>query len=112
MSLEGFTIEKGVIVISLDDRLDARSAPDAQRRIDKIVAENDGSLLLDCGNTNYVSSAGLRVFISASKSLKARQRKMALCSLREGVAEVFAISGFTSIFDIFPSREEAIGKLA
>ena len=112
MSLEHFITEKGVIVISLNDRLDARSAPDIQRQIDKLVADNHGSVLLDCGNTAYVSSAGLRVFISTSKWLKSRQRKMAICCLRESVLEVFAISGFTAIFDIFSTREEGLAKLA
>jgi len=112
MSLEHFTTAKGVIVISLNDRLDARSAPDIQRQIDKLVSDNHGSVLLDCGNTVYVSSAGLRVFISTSKWLKARQRKMAVCCLRESVSEVFAISGFTSIFDIFSTREEGLVKIS
>ena len=112
MSLEHVITEKGVIVISLNDRLDAMSAPDIQREIDKLVADNHGSVLLDCGNTAYVSSAGLRVFISTSKSLKARQRKLAFCCLRESVLEVFAISGFTSIFDISCTREEGLAKIA
>ena len=111
MSLEHFITEKGVIVISLNDRLDARSAPDIQRQIDEIAAANQGSVLLDCGNTTYVSSAGLRVFISTSKWLKSRQWKMAICCLRESVFEVFAISGFTSVFDIFSTREEGLAKL-
>ena len=112
MSLEHFITEKGVIVISLNDRLDARSAADVQRQIDEIVANNHGSVLLDCGNTVYVSSAGLRVFISTSKWLKLRQRKMAICCLRESVLEVFGISGFTSIFDIFSTREEGLAKIS
>jgi anti-sigma B factor antagonist len=112
MPFEHFITEKGVIVISMNDRLDARSAPDIQRQIDQIVADNNGSVLFDCGNTIYVSSAGLRVFISMSKWLKARQRKMAVCCLRESVMEVFAISGFTSIFDIFPAREEGLAKIS
>jgi anti-sigma B factor antagonist len=112
MSLEHVITEKGVIVISLNDRLDARSAVDIQRQIDKIVSDNQGSVLLDCGNTVYVSSAGLRVFISTSKWLKSRQRKMAVCCLSKGVLEVFAISGFTTIFDIFSTREEGLAKFA
>lgn len=109
---EDFAIDNGVIVIAVDERLDARSAPDIQRRIDRILAENDGSVLFDCGNTSYVSSAGLRVFVATSKWLKARQRKMALCGLRDSVMDVFAISGFTSVFDILSNREEAVSKLA
>ena len=112
MSLEYFITEMGVIVISLNDRLDARSAPDTQRQIDEIIADKQGSVLLDCGNTAYVSSAGLRVLISTSKWLKSRQRKMAVCCLRESVMEVFAISGFTSVFDIFSTREEGLAKIA
>ena len=112
MSLEHSLTENGTVIFSLADRVDAKSAPAIQQEMDKIIADSQGSILLDCNRITYVSSAGLRVFISIAKLLKVRQRKLALCGLAGNVSDVFAVSGFNSIFDIFATREEALSRLA
>ena len=57
---------------------------------------------------DYISSAGLRVLLTAAKQLKRVDGELRICSLNEVVAEVFDISGFTTIFKVFRSESEAL----
>jgi anti-anti-sigma factor len=78
---------------------------------DKILAvidEGERQLVIDLSQLNYVSSAGLRVFLLASKRLSPAGGKLVLCSLQEPVKEVFEIVGFFSILSILGSRDEAL----
>ena len=65
-------------------------------------------MVLDCSQLDYVSSAGLRVFLITAKRLSKVDGKLALSALTEQVREVFDIAGFSSIFRIYPSRREAL----
>ena len=78
---------------------------------DKILAVIDGGerrLVIDLSRLDYVSSAGLRVFLLASKRLNPAGGKLVLCSLQEPVKEVFDIVGFFSILSILGSKDEAL----
>jgi anti-sigma B factor antagonist len=101
----------GVLILGLSGKLDATTAKTFE---DKILAEieaGDRRLMLDLSQLDYVSSAGLRVFLVAAKRLRSRDGKIALCSLRDHVQQVFDLSGFSSILSIYASREEGIKTL-
>ena len=68
-------------------------------------------LVIDLSRVDYVSSAGLRVFLMAFKRLTADGGKIVLCSLQEPVRQVFDIVGFYSMFPIVNSRDEALNTL-
>ena len=79
-------------------RLDTITAP----ALDKTINENLGeikSLILDCKNLEYISSAGLRVLLSTQKKLQ-QKGTMKLKNVREEVMEVFEITGFADILTI------------
>jgi anti-sigma B factor antagonist len=63
------------------------------------LAADIKELILDCGELEYVSSAGLRVILKAQKRMKA-QGSMKLMGVNETVMEVFDITGFTDILTI------------
>ena len=71
----------------------------------------DGSgerhVVIDLAQLDYISSAGLRVIVLAGKRLSAANGKMALCSLKDRVREVFDIAGLSSIFSIYGSHDDA-----
>jgi len=60
---------------------------------------------------DFISSSGLRVLLTAGKQLKSVNGKMVLCSLKDHVKEVFDVAGFTMLFNMFSSQEEAIKKI-
>lgn len=76
------------------------------------AAGSGGRIVLDLSGLDYVSSAGLRCFMLAAKQAGALGGKIVLASLRPVVAEIFQISRFDMLFEIFPSVREALGALS
>ncbi len=107
-----FVLEiSGVTIVMIDPRLDADTAPEAEAEMKKIVEQNPKRILFDFSGTDYIASAGMRVLLSITRSILQKGGKVALCSLTPQVRKVFEIAGFTKIFSIFPTREEAIRYL-
>jgi anti-anti-sigma factor len=65
-------------------------------------------VVVDLALVEYMSSAGLRVLLSAMKRLKAREGRMALAGLQPPVLEVFNLTGFSRIFSMGATRDEAV----
>jgi anti-anti-sigma factor len=57
---------------------------------------------------DYVSSSGLRILLMALKRITMAKGKFVLCSLQENIREIFEISGFTTIFEIYSNEEDAL----
>ena len=88
------------LVLAMEGKLDGRTAELLEAQIQKLVEEKPKLLDIDCLGLTYVSSAGLRAFLSAAKKL---HRAGVLCSwtrLSPPVQEVFRISGFLSLLKI------------
>jgi anti-sigma B factor antagonist len=70
---------------------------------------NEGTdLIVNLTDLDYIASSGLRVFLVNLKAYKAQGRSFRLTNLSAPIAEVFKISGFESLFEIYPSVEEAL----
>jgi len=65
--------------------------------------------VLDLGEVDYISSAGLRVVLMLAKRQKQNAGKLVLCRLQPEVHEVVDISGFLSILTVVPDRATALG---
>ena len=98
----------GVTVLKPVGRLDSHASREFEAGVMRVVETGRGALVVDCGELDYISSAGLRVLLLAAKNLKLAARKIILCALRENVQEVFDISGFSSLFEIYDTREAAL----
>ena len=73
------------------------------------TAHGGGSIVLDLGGLEYVSSAGLRCFMLASRQAKVQHGRIVVAALQPMVAEIFEISHFNLVFQVFPTVREAIG---
>ena len=96
------TIEKKVngtaLEIALGGRLDTMTAPELEAELNQSMGGAD-SLKLDFSKLEYISSAGLRVLLSAHKAMSAKGG-MKLTNVNEIVQEVFEVTGFADILDI------------
>ncbi|MEI6764628.1 MAG: STAS domain-containing protein [Bacteroidota bacterium] len=100
-----------VLVIRLDGRLDAMTSGEFEKKVTPMVQESGQHVLIDFGKVDYISSAGLRAILILAKEMLKKEKRLALCSLNETIAEVFCISGFDSIMTIYPSLEEGLSFL-
>ena len=99
-----------VLVLSPQGRLDSTTAPVFEQRVRTRMAEGHRDLVIDLGALDYVSSAGLRIFMMIGKSLKAERGRLVLCRLQDTVREIFRISAFDRIFAIAPSLTESLAQ--
>lgn len=105
-------VENGIINITIKGRLDAATSPVAEESINKILEGNENRLLFDFSDLEYLSSGGLRVILGASKEIRRRDGKVALCCLNQYVNEIFEVSGFSAIIPIKDSVEEGLKDLS
>ncbi|MFA6928732.1 MAG: STAS domain-containing protein [Lentisphaeria bacterium] len=86
------------LTLTLSGRLDTNTASDLEKEIQQSCNEIE-TLILDLAGLDYISSAGLRVILSAQKQML-KQGSMKLRNLNESVREVFDMTGFSSILDL------------
>ena len=86
------------LTIALDGRLDTTTSPALETELHDSL---DGitSLVFDFEKLEYISSAGLRVLLSAQKTMN-KQGEMIICHVNESIREIFDITGFTDILTI------------
>lgn len=106
------SVADGIPVMSLAGRLDVTTSPALEERIQPLLASPGSKLILDCSSLVYVSSAGLRVFITAQRQLVASGGGLAFSSLAKPVRELFHLAGLEELFLIEDSVASAVGKLA
>ncbi|MBR5827307.1 MAG: STAS domain-containing protein [Clostridia bacterium] len=90
--------DNGVTVIKPDGRLDTTTAPELEKAINDEGAELK-SLVLDFKGVDYISSAGLRVLLTAQKKMNA-QGSMELINVSEPVMDILEMTGFADILAI------------
>ena len=104
--------ENGVVSIAIKGRLDADSAPEAEKLVKEAREGPTSRVLFNLAELEYLSSAGLRVLLSAAKEMRRRDGKIVLCSLNEFVKEIFEVSGFQSLIPIAESVEAGLKVLS
>lgn len=96
----------GVQVAELEGRFDAHAAAGVKERLDGLLARG-GRLVVDMAAVDYMSSAGLRVLLSLLKHAQPQGGDVRLSGLQDYVQELFEVAGFTDLFEIYPSAEQA-----
>ena len=92
------SIENGKATIALEGRLDTVTSSDLEGALKEIFPEIQ-QLTLDFEKLDYISSAGLRVLLSAQKTI-AKQDGMKLIHVNETIMEIFEVTGFSDILTI------------
>lgn len=100
-----------VVIVKLLGNLDTNTAPDAEAEINKWLEEGAQKMIINLEQTNYVSSAGLRIFLATAKKITASGGAVKLCAANEVVQEILDISGFSSILDVKSSEEDALNDI-
>ena len=91
-------LEGSTLTIALEGRLDTTTAPELEKEL-KSSLDGVKELVFDFTKLDYISSAGLRVLLSAQK-LMSKQGGMKVTHVNEMVMEVFEVTGFTDILTI------------
>lgn len=99
------------IVLRVDGRLDQDTCEAFRAElmpfVESAVSEN-AALVLDLSGVEYVSSAGLRCFVIASRRMKAAKGRILVADLQPMVAEIFEISHFDALMDVHKTVRDAL----
>lgn len=101
--------QKGdVLILHIKGRLDAVSAPIAEKRIIDVINSGHVKLLFEMSGVTYLSSAGMRVLLSTTKRLKTLSGKLSVCCVTVNILDILKISGFDHVLDLFNTQEDAL----
>ena len=95
-------------VIELANRIDVSSSPELEKLFSQLLDNGQDALLCDFSKTEYISSMGLRVFLSTLKRTVKAGGQLSLCCLNPGVMEIFDMTGLTGLFQIFDTSAAAL----
>jgi anti-sigma B factor antagonist len=83
-----------------EGRLDTPTAVKAQQEITPLLENADKTIILDCTNLQYISSSGLRLFLTIRKETSAKGGKVIIENINEEIRKVFMMTGFFNLFEI------------
>ncbi len=86
-------------IARVEGRLDTASAAAFAEGIKPLIDNADKTIYLDCKKLEYISSSGLRQFLSLRKVVGSQNGKMIIANLNSGLKDIFKMTGFTSLFD-------------
>ncbi len=91
-------INEGKLTVALEGRLDTMTAPDLEKDL-KDSLDGVKELVMDFEKLDYISSAGLRVLLSAQK-IMSKQGQMKVVKVNETIMEIFEVTGFSDILTL------------
>ena len=95
-----YRIDKDILYIAVEGRVDASNAADAEKKIFEIKKANPGkNVVVDADKLDYISSAGLRVLLATQKIMN-KQGSMVVTNVNETIMEIFEVTGFSDILTI------------
>ena len=93
------TKEAAATVAALIGRLDTLAAQEIAPQMDELKLV-DGTLILDCNQLSYISSSGLRIFLTLRKAAAEKGGKVIVRGLSNEIRSVFMMTGFLNLFEI------------
>ena len=93
-------VEKdGRLVALLEGRLDTAASAETEKALKPFRECTDKDMVFDCTNLDYISSSGLRLFLSVLKAAKPKGLHVYIQNINDDLRTVFAMTGFTNLFE-------------
>jgi anti-anti-sigma factor len=102
------SVANGFTIVKVQGRIDSVTASDFESKFQSLIENEIPDMVFDCSQLEYVSSAGLRVFLIIYKKVVLKGHLVRLCCMQPSIREIFDISGFSNYFPIFPDVATAI----
>ena len=103
--------EDDILLIDVNGEVDATSSIQLDNAF-KNAFNTEKKVMVNLENLEYISSAGLGVFVSHLEEIDTKKIGMVLFGLSESVYSVFSLLGLPELFEIVGTKEEAIAKLS
>ena len=104
------TNDNNVFELAVQGEIDASSSIHLEKALKEAMSQSQ-KIIVDMSELEYISSAGLGVFMSILQDLEQRNIQMVLFDLKQKVIEVFDILGLDQLMNIKATKEEALSEL-
>ena len=94
-----FKEENNDYVMYFEGRLDTAAAPETEKEIQPLMNCDGHNIILDCTALEYISSSGLRIFLSILKNAKAKGCHVYIRGISDSIRKVFTMTGFYNLFE-------------
>jgi len=102
--------EGNIVILALEGRLDTLNFSLLEKEMNLLIENNQKNIILDCQGLDYVSSSGLRILLKSLKQVDAAKGRFTICNLQPQIAQIFKISGFDRLFELYPGSREAVAS--
>jgi len=99
-----------VSVLRVKGYLDAHTAPELEKRMQELISQDRVRLVMELAELEYISSAGLGVFMAYVDEVRGRGGDIKFSSLTPRVYTVFDLLGFPILYEFFPETGEAVKR--
>ena len=96
-----------VSILRLRGFLDAHTAPNFEQAIQELIEESRYKIIVSMSDLNYISSAGLGVFMGFIEEIREKEGDIKLTNMTDKVFKVFDLLGFPALYQIFKEEVEA-----
>jgi len=99
-----------VNLIDVKGYLDAHTAPELENEFNKLIDKKQFKVVVNFGELNYISSAGLGVFMAYVETMREHDGDIKFSNLKDDVYSIFDLLGFPVLYEFFKDEEDAIKK--
>lgn len=92
--------ENGMVTAKLEGRLDTPASLEVAPQMESLQADADKTIVLDCEKLEYISSSGLRLFLSLRKAAVNKGGNVIVRGISNEIRQVFIMTGFLNLFQI------------
>ena len=95
-------------ILYLNGFLDAHTAPELENELEKLISEEQFKIVVNFKDLNYISSAGLGVFMGFIEDIRKNAGDIKMCNMSPKIYRVFDLLGFPTLYDIVDEENRAI----
>jgi anti-sigma B factor antagonist len=94
-------------ILQLHGFLDAHTAPELEKQFETLISEGRFKIIVNFENLNYISSAGLGVFMGKIENVRKNNGDIKMCKMTPKIFRVFDLLGFPALYHIVDEEERA-----
>lgn len=89
-----------VVTVFLKGRLDTLASQEVSQKLEGLAENASGTIIMDCTEMSYISSSGLRIFLTLRKAASEKGGKVIVRGISNDIRSVFMMTGFLNLFEI------------
>lgn len=89
-----------VVTVFLKGRLDTLASQEVAQQLEGLAKDASGTIIMDCTEMSYISSSGLRIFLTLRKAASEKGGKVIVRGISNDIRSVFMMTGFLNLFEI------------